>query len=163
MICFTVWWSLKVIIVLLHSLDKSRRLCVSVFTHYPVTATKPTQQKRSKKFQGTKTGQNNSFWSKPRIQVFSRVTQSYCKKVLSLTQGSLMWWHGQWLPGLLRSCSQDTAPRDVLWKHLKQGRAVMMEELVQAAIQRASPNLNKQEDKTAQQWQGWNWVGFIFK
>lgn len=44
-----------------------------------------------------------------------------------------------------------------------QGRAVMMEELVQAAIQRASPNLNKQEDKTAQQWQGWNWVGFIFK
>lgn len=45
--------------------------------------------------------------------------------------------------------SGHTAPRDVLWKHLKQGRAVMMDQLVQAAIQRASPNLNKQEDKTA--------------
>lgn len=59
--------------------------------------------------------------------------------------------------------SGHTAPRDLLWKHLKQGRAVMMEQLVQAAIQHASPNLNKQEDKTAQQWQGWGWVGVFFQ
>lgn len=43
-----------------------------------------------------------------------------------------------------------------------QDRAVMMEQLVQAAIQCTSPNLNKQEDKTAQQWQGWGWVGVFF-
>lgn len=67
-------------------------------------------------------------------------------------------------PGLAQELlSGQTAPRDVLWKHLKQGRAVMMEQLVQAAIQRASPNLNKQEDKTAQQWQGRGWVGVFFK
>lgn len=59
--------------------------------------------------------------------------------------------------------SGHTAPRDVLWTHLKQGRAVMMEQLVQAAIQRASLNLNKQEDKTAPQWQGWGWVEVFFQ
>lgn len=57
--------------------------------------------------------------------------------------------------------AQDTAPRDVLWKHQTgQFRAVMMEQPVQTAIQRTSPNFNKQEDKTAQQWQGWGWVFF---
>lgn len=55
--------------------------------------------------------------------------------------------------------SGHTAPRDALWKHLKQGRAVMMEQLEQAAIQHASPNLSEQEDKTALRRQGWGWVG----
>lgn len=44
-----------------------------------------------------------------------------------------------------------------------QDRAVMMEQPVQAAIQRTSPNLNKQEDKTAQQCQGWGLVGVFFQ
>lgn len=44
-----------------------------------------------------------------------------------------------------------------------QDRAVMMEQPVQAAIQRTSPNLNKQEDKTAQHWQGWGLVGVFFQ
>lgn len=103
MICFTVWWSLKVIIVLLHSLDKSRRLCVSVFTHYPVTVTKPTQQKSSRKFRGTETGQSNSFWSNQGSRCGAELHKATVRRCYSPTHGSLTRWHGQWLPGWLRA------------------------------------------------------------
>lgn len=97
MICFTVWWSLKVIIVLLHSLDKSRRLCVSVFTHYPVTATKPTQQKLAKNFRAMKLVRIIPFGANQGSRCLAELHKATVRRCYSLTHGSWMWGCRQWL------------------------------------------------------------------
>lgn len=128
MICFTVWWSLKVIIVLLHSLDKSRRLCVSVFTHYPVTVTKPTQQKQQI-ISGQCRVRIIPFGTNQGCRYSAELHKATVRRRYSLTHGSWTWGCGQGLRLTQELLSGHTALRDVLWKHLKQGRTMMMSSL----------------------------------